>query len=186
MRAVVFSVAALGFIAQFAIAADVPPVPAVHNFHEVDERVYRGGQPTPEGLKELSKFGIKTVIDLTGGAEHSREEKEAVQALGMQYVHVPMHGLQAPTDESMWRVLGYLSPSASATWPVFIHCKRGKDRTGTVVACYRITHDHWDNLKALQEAKMNGMSKMERAMQQYILHFQVKSGPPDITKSIAR
>jgi len=55
---------------------------------------------------------------------------------------------------------------------VFIHCRRGADRSGTVLACYRISHDHWENQKALKEAKTYGLSTFERAMRSFIQHFQ--------------
>jgi protein tyrosine/serine phosphatase len=55
--------------------------------------------------------------------------------------------------------------------PIFLHCRRGKDRTGTIVACYRIQHDNWDNRRALEEAGHFGMSSLERAMRSYIEHF---------------
>ena len=49
----------------------------------------------------------------------------------------------------------------NSAWPVFVHCRRGADRTGTAIACYRIEHDHWTNQQALAEAKTFGMSSME-------------------------
>ena len=61
-------------------------------------------------------------------------------------------------------------PSAG---PVFIHCRRGADRTGTLVACYRIAHDGWGNRKALQEARFLGMHWFEFPMKNYILSFHV-------------
>ncbi len=62
--------------------------------------------------------------------------------------------------------------TTDSQWPVFVHCKRGADRTGTVIACYRINHDHWQNQKALTEAKYLGMSRLETAMRHFILGFQ--------------
>jgi protein tyrosine/serine phosphatase len=59
----------------------------------------------------------------------------------------------------------------SSEWPIFVHCRRGADRTGTAIACYRIAHDHWSNQQALAEAKTLGMSSLEIGMQRYILHF---------------
>ncbi|MBV9294436.1 MAG: dual specificity protein phosphatase family protein, partial [Acidobacteriaceae bacterium] len=67
------------------------------------------------------------------------------------------------------RVLSLLLQNDSQ--PVFVHCRRGKDRTGTVVACYRIQHDRWKNEDAFDEAKKYGMSFAERGMRAYILHF---------------
>jgi tyrosine-protein phosphatase SIW14 len=142
----------------------------VPNFHHVNEHLYRGGQPAPQGIKNLAALGVRTVIDLRGGKEHSEEEQKLVEAAGMHYVHVPMAGLSAPSDQQIATLLDMLDNSAS--WPVFLHCKRGADRTGTVIACYRMTHDHWDHAKALSEARTNGMSWIERGMQQYILHFE--------------
>jgi tyrosine-protein phosphatase SIW14 len=152
----------------FAGAADTPS--GVHNFHTVNDHVYRGAQPTREGVYSLAKLGVRTIIDLRGGNEHSRDEETMVKAAGMHYVHVPLNGLQAPSDQQMATILALLDDSSA--WPVFVHCLRGADRTGTVIACYRIAHDHWANEKALREARLDGMSWVERAMQHYILSFQ--------------
>ena len=88
----------------------------------------------------------------------------------MRFVSVPMKGIGAPTLEQVSKALGVLEDSDN--WPVFVHCRRGSDRTGTVLACYRISHDHWKNQKALEEAKTYGLSGFERAMRSFIEHFQ--------------
>src|SRR5690349_11985418 len=145
-------------------AADAPGVP---RFHSVNDRIYRGGQPSREGFVSLARMGVKTVLDLRGGDEHGQDEKRRVEALGMTYMQVPLEALSGPTDEQILTVLAVLDdPSKS---PVFIHCSRGADRTGTVVACYRIRHDGWENRKALEEARRHGLSWVQRGMQQYIL-----------------
>ncbi|HLJ50052.1 MAG TPA: protein tyrosine phosphatase family protein [Bryobacteraceae bacterium] len=160
---------------SIASAADLTP-PGVHNFHQVDEHIYRGAQPLPAGFKSLAKLGVKTVIDLRGGKEHTAEEEGLVKAAGMRYIHIPLGGYSAPTDEEITKILGILNDSGG--WPVFVHCRRGADRTGTVVACYRISHDHWQNEKALTEARLHGMSWTERAMQHYILRYNAGANPP--------
>jgi protein tyrosine/serine phosphatase len=88
----------------------------------------------------------------------------------MQYFNVPMNGLAAPSSEQINKALSILQSDSDG--PIFIHCRRGKDRTGTVVACYRIQHDHWEGKKALEEARSLGMSRLERGMQRYILQFE--------------
>jgi protein tyrosine/serine phosphatase len=141
------------------------------NFKIVNDRILRGGQPSDDGFKKLAERGVKTVVDLRWVNEHSiPHEKEIVEADGMRFISVPMKGLSAPSLEQMTKVLGILEDSNS--WPVFIHCRRGADRTGTVLACYRISHDHWQNQKALEEAKTYGLSSFERAMRTFIQHFQ--------------
>jgi protein tyrosine/serine phosphatase len=174
MRRVEASLVLVAFLLLTSIswADDASEPTGVPNFHTVDEHLYRGAQPSPDGFKSLSKLGIKVIIDLREGREHAVLEQKLVESAGMKYVNVPMRGLNAPTDEQMATVFALLGDSSG--WPTFVHCKRGADRTGTVVACYRISHDHWQNEKALKEARLYGMSRIEVAMQRYILEF--KSG----------
>jgi uncharacterized protein (TIGR01244 family) len=147
-----------------------PGAPAgVPNFHPVNDHIYRGAQPTAEGFANLSKLGVKTVIDLRRGSDHEKTEQSIVEHAGMQYVHVPLSGRNAPTDEQVAKLMALLDESD--TWPVFVHCKRGADRTGTIIACYRIRHDGWPNKKALDEAKIHGMSWTEIFMQEYVMRF---------------
>ncbi len=152
-------------------AASIPEVPGISNFHQVDEHVYRGAQPHGEGFVGLAKIGIKTVIDLRGEIS----EQAVVEKAGMHYVRLPWSGFKAPADSQIATVLSLLNDNSS--WPVFVHCKRGADRTGTAIACYRIAHDHWTNQQALEEAKTFGLSSMEIAMQHLILRFAPPSNP---------
>ena len=144
----------------------------VRNFQQVDDHVYRGAQPTSEGFQGLEKLGVRSVIDLRRDSERRESEKSVVERAGMRYVHIPLNGAHAPSDQQMARIFAALDDSSS--WPVFIHCKRGADRTGTVIACYRIAHDRWPNQKALEEAKLRRMSWTEWSMQRYILNFDPK------------
>jgi tyrosine-protein phosphatase SIW14 len=146
-------------------AASIPDVAGVPNFHQVNEHVYRGAQPNGQGFDGLAKLGIKTVIDLRG----QKSEETEVQRAGMRYIWLPWNGYKAPAESQIQTVLALLDDNSA--WPVFVHCKRGADRTGTAIACYRITHDHWTNQQALAEAKTFGMSSMELGMQHFILHF---------------
>jgi protein-tyrosine phosphatase len=68
-------------------------------------------------------------------------------------------------------VLALVGHSASRGRPVFVHCLRGKDRTGTVVAVYRIARDGWTNRQALDEARKLGLSRWARSMSRYILRY---------------
>jgi tyrosine-protein phosphatase SIW14 len=153
-------------ISALPALAETPDIP---NFHQVNQQVYRGGQPAPEAWQSLAKMGIKTVIDLRREDEHSTaEEARAVTAAGLKYVNVPMKGVVAPTNEQIAKVLELLDSKE----PVFVHCKRGADRTGTVIACYRIAHDAWPRQQALQEAKSFGMGFAQVGLKHYILAFE--------------
>lgn len=145
----------------------------IKNFYQVDEHVYRGAQPTDEGFQYLAKIGVKTVIDLRETDERSKAEEGAVVAAGMKYVNVPMTGLTPPTDAEISKILGFLEDASAG--PVFVHCKRGADRTGAVIAAYRIDHDHWENGRALSEAMSRGMSFFQIPRQSYVRAFQPRT-----------
>jgi protein tyrosine/serine phosphatase len=161
----------LGIAAAILSGAAFAQVPAgVGNFHQVNDRLYRGAQPTAAGFENLAKLGVKTVIDLCESGSRSRAERKIVESAGMRYIGIPFSGHAAPTREQLSRVLAVFDDPAAG--PLFVHCRRGADRTGTVVACYRVGHDHWANSQALAEAKADGMSWMEVAMQHFVLRYQ--------------
>ncbi|MFY9609304.1 MAG: sulfur transferase domain-containing protein [Blastocatellia bacterium] len=140
------------------------------NFHRVNERLYRGGQPKPGGIKKLAEIGIKTIINLRGEDEQTGAAEEAeAKAARVSYVNIPMPGLSRPTHEQISQIMTVIN--ARENWPVFVHCKRGSDRTGTVVALYRISQDEWTAEQALTEAKRLGLSWLEFGMKDYVSDY---------------
>ncbi len=150
-----------------------PVVDGVGNFQKVNDHVYRGAQPTWEGFSNLNKLGIKIVVDLREPGDRSALENKIVTAAGMKYLSVPMYGMATPKNESVRKVLALLEDNS--TGPVFVHCRRGADRTGAVIACYRIEHDGWKNDKALVEARSMGMSWFQKAIQSYVRKYQPRT-----------
>jgi protein tyrosine/serine phosphatase len=146
----------------------------VPNFHQVTERIFRGGQPDERGWPELAKLGVKTVVDLRRPGEHSTiAESLAVVAAGMRYVNVPMGGFATPTHAQLEIPLALLDKES----PVFVHCKYGCDRTGTVIAAYRISRQGWENQKALTEARQMGMHWWETGMKRFIAAYRSTPAP---------
>ena len=158
-------------VTSLAFAAENPAA-HVRNFGEVNDHLFRGAEPSLVGLQELGAMGVKMVIDLRESGEGTDFERQQAEKLGMKYVNIPFAPFSAPTRAEMEHVLTLLQDDSQH---IFVHCRRGKDRTGTVIACYRIQHDHWDNRQALQEAKKYGISIAEPAMRSYILHFSPRT-----------
>jgi tyrosine-protein phosphatase SIW14 len=167
-------VVTLAVISSYAFAADLD-LTGVHNFHKVNEHLYRGAQPTDEGWKTLAKLGVKTVVDLRLPDEHSTAaEEKAVDAAGMRYVNIPMQGVVTPSEASISKALAIMKSEAEG--PVFVHCKRGADRTGTVIAVYRMAHDGWANHQAMHEAKSYGMRWTQIGLKHYVSTYRA----PDV------
>jgi len=165
--------AALVVLPPTARSAELP-APGVPNFFQVNDRLYRGGQPSHQGWKQLAALGVKVVIDLRRESEHSTAaEARAVQAAGMRYVSIPMNGFDTPQADQIGKVLALLDgPDAT-----FIHCKLGMDRTGSVVAAYRISRDRWANEKALSEAMSCGLHWYELGMKRFIRGYKAAPEP---------
>lgn len=177
LHAVAVTALCICWLSQLSGAADAPLI-HVRNFGEVNDHIYRGGEPTEEGMRELGAAHVELDIDLRESGGATEDERRIAQSLGMQYVNIPFPALSAPSLDQVKRVLSLMSPDDAGK--IFVHCRRGKDRTGTVVACYRIQHDGWTNQRASEEARSYGMSRAEQGMRSFILHFK----PVDIAPTI--
>jgi tyrosine-protein phosphatase SIW14 len=119
-------------------------LPGLKNFAIVSDALWRGAQPTAEGFAELKRRGVKTVVDLRSA--HS--DRDLMAGTGLQYVEIPCHAWH-PEEED---VLGFLKIiSDRKNQPVYVHCAAGADRTGTMVAVYRILEQGWATDDAVKE-----------------------------------
>jgi len=168
LSAIVFM---LALAASASVSQTEPRYEELPNFHQVNEHLYRGAQPRADGgIRKLSELGIKTVLNLRREGDNTRAEEQDARASGLKYYSIPMEGMSKPTDEQIKNALAIINTEAN--WPVFVHCKRGADRTGTVVAIYRISHDNWTAHDAITEAKRYGMSRFELGMKHYIEDYE--------------
>jgi protein tyrosine/serine phosphatase len=141
-------------------------------FHEINANLYRGAQPLDGGIKRLSELGVKTIINLRGENEVTRSEVADARAAHLRYFSVPLPDLSAPSDEEVEKILAIINDAQN--WPVFVHCNHGKDRTGLIIAVYRISHDGWTGKEAKAEAKQMGMSWLQVGMKSYIKDYYEK------------
>ena len=133
--------------------AKMTPVQGIPKFGEVSPQLFRGGQPSSEGLEFLAKMGVGIVVNLRPG-EHPEEEAQA-NKLGMQYVAIPWHCYH-PNDAAMVAFLTLLHENPDKK--IFVHCELGTDRTGMSVAAYRISAQGWSAEEAMKEMQAFGFS----------------------------
>lgn len=146
------TIAPAGCVAVTMPAATLQPGPrGIANFGQVTPLLFRGGQPTSEGYRELKQMGVDTVISFRHEKGENTLERRAVEALGMRFVNLPWHAWDKPPDEEVSRFFILLASDPHGK--VFVHCQQGRDRTGMMVAIYRVAVDHWCPASAVTEMK---------------------------------
>lgn len=142
--------------------AERVPELGIDNAARVTPRILRGAQPTREGFAALKRMGVRTIINLR--EEHSEEPE--VTALGFKHISIPMRadafGSRAPTDRQIRTFLDAVSDPENQ--PVYFHCKKGRDRTGTMAAIYRMEVDGWSNGEALAEMRSFDCAEFYRSL----------------------
>jgi len=121
----------------------------VPNFGRVTPTLYRGAQPTNEGFQELKKLGIAIVVNLRNQRDKIEAERREVEALGLRYASIPWSSWHRPSDKQVAEFLQLVR--ANADKRIFVHCHHGADRTGVMVAAFRIALEHWTASQALAE-----------------------------------
>ncbi len=124
-------------------------VRGVENLHKVSEELYRGAQPSGEGMQQLKELGIKTIVNLR--SFHS--DRGEIGDTGLSYEHIYMKTWHAE-DEEVVRFLKIVTDGKRT--PAFVHCQRGADRTGTMCAIYRVAVQGWSKDDAIKEMSKGG------------------------------
>lgn len=131
------------------------------NFHQVDDELYRGGRPRATAFPKLVDLGIRTVIDLEQ-TENAERERIAVGELNQQvppdqridFISFPITPAEMERDGvTHERMRELFQRIQNARRPIFIHCYHGKDRTGAVVALYRMRRHQKTYDEAYEEAR---------------------------------
>jgi len=127
-------------------------LPGLDNVGRISPCVYRGKQPTQNGYQTLKSIGIKTVINLRSAHEERREVEEA----GMKYQEFPLSMKKGIRGDKLREIIRVMSDPANQ--PVYIHCALGQDRTGVVVAAYRMDRNSWSFEEAEKEMQCFGFN----------------------------
>ncbi len=130
-------------------AAEKITLPGLPNAARVNSTLYRGAQPSPAAFAELRKLGIDLVIDFRDSREDIQREKERVEAQGMTFVSIPWNAEHNPSRDNVIAFFATLHDNSGKK--IFVHCQRGADRTGVMIALYRIVYDHWTPDQAVAE-----------------------------------
>ena len=124
-------------------------VAGIDNCYQVSSNLFRGAQPTAQGMAHLKSLGIKTVINLR--TFHSDQDR--VAGTGLKSVRFETEPWHAEEED----VVGFLKVMADTNnLPAFVHCERGADRTGMMCAMYRVAVCGWSKDDAIAEMTGGG------------------------------
>jgi tyrosine-protein phosphatase SIW14 len=142
-----------------AAAQEAKPAqhPGLPRFGTVTNHLYRGGQPDTRGFAQLKGLGIDLVVNLRNEADEIARERALVEAQGLRYASIPWRGKENPKPDQVAEFLALLR--ANADKKVFVHCERGSERTGVMIACYRMSTERWTVDRALSEMDSFGFRR---------------------------
>jgi len=140
-------------------------LPGLTNAGRVAPGIFRGAQPTAEGFRTLKRMGIRTVINLRN--KHS--EKQAGEESGMKSIEIPFDMFSNPDTSRVDKVIALMTDERNH--PVFVHCAHGQDRTGTIVAIYRMKVNGWSLSMAEEEMQAFGFNDIWVHLKRYVRQY---------------
>lgn len=131
---------------QWAVPLEIKGLP---NLHRVDINLYRSAQPEDGSGEALKKLGIKTVLNLR------QHDKDIVlrKTQGIGFKRYPLHTWDID-DRDILAVLKIITSPDNQ--PILVHCAHGADRTGLMIASYRMIVQGWTKEAARSEMKQGG------------------------------
>lgn len=118
------------------------------NAYRVSDHLYRSAQPGLAAYKEFHKRGVAVSLNLTG----TPFDRKKLQHIGITQIHIPVSA-GSLTEDQVIEALKVIKNSES---PVLVHCEWGADRSGAVVAFYRMVFEGWPKDKAIDEMVNGG------------------------------
>lgn len=127
------------------------------NFHTVHPFLMRSGDIVAGDMAELKSLAVRSILSLEdegGDSALADVERQAAATQDIAFKWQPMSPSAQPTLAQINKALLFITTPANQ--PVLVHCKHGSDRTGIVLAAYRIRYDHWTKAQAVAEMKEYG------------------------------
>jgi len=115
------------------------------NLYKVSEDIYRSEQPTKQAMQELEQMGICTILNL----RKLHNDQDEAKATHLQLERVPI----VTSKLTYLDIVTALQIIKTAKKPLLVHCWHGSDRTGCIIAAYRMVFENWTREEAIQEFK---------------------------------
>lgn len=146
---------------------------SIENFRKVDDTLYRGALPKPDEILGLKRQGFDTIVSLRSGFDKKGlMERGFVEKIGMEFANFPINSLEGPSEEVADAFLKYMDDAKKANKKIYMHCKHGKDRSGTMTALYELQFKVKSYKEAIKELfEMGYNNKKHPHMLEFINNF---------------
>ena len=126
------------------------PIDEAKNFYRVDERLFRSAQLDGSDAAKLHELGIKSIVNLRhfsrGGDRRAFEDQFWLSNKPLQSWEI-----RPAQIADVLRTIRERQKEGA----VLVHCYHGADRTGLVVAMYRVIYQGW-SLDAARSEMIDG------------------------------
>lgn len=136
---------------QWAEKMEIKPF---YNLYRVDEFVFRSEQPSHRGMYVLDSLGYKSILNL----RNLKSDRLKARNTRLGLYHKRINTWTISYDEM---VIG-VKELILAPKPILVHCKHGSDRTGCILAAYRIVQNGWTKEEAIKEFREGGYGFHEK------------------------
>jgi protein tyrosine/serine phosphatase len=147
----------------------------------VSPTVLRGSQPDEDALVMLKKAGVKMVVNLRHHSKNSPspgssysffrrhsdddeidEERETAERLGLKFINISLDGVNAPKIEDIDKFVALFADNENV--PMYVHCLHGRERTGFMLAAYRMKIEAWTVEQAYKEMLQQGFDPLRTVL----------------------
>ena len=151
--------------------SEVDPAP---NFHQVAPMIFRSGHLEVASVPLLQSKAIKTILSLEDYLDHRDQvniDRAWAQANAFDFLNFPFTWVvTGPSIPEIDQALALIVDPLRQ--PILVHCHGGSDRTGIVIAAYRIKYQHWSYDAAVREMRGFGHNRNYWGWDTILHHYE--------------
>lgn len=133
---------------EITICKEIQPAQKIElkgfkNLYKINDSIYRSEQPSKEGMQQLQELGIKTILNF----RNHHNDKDEVAKTNLISERIALNTNKITYAD----IVQSLKIMQKAKKPILLHCLHGSDRTGCMIAAYRMVYNNYTKQQAISE-----------------------------------